>query len=52
MAMRTGIPVVIGKDLLILVTDGEEVIGDVTRVMAKYGSLAAGEDDHAPWCFT
>jgi hypothetical protein len=44
-AMRTAIPVDIGKCLLILATAGEEVIGDVIMVMVKDGLLAVGEDD-------
>jgi hypothetical protein len=43
--MHTAIPVAIGKNLLILATVGEEVIGDVIMVMVKDGLPAVGEDD-------
>jgi hypothetical protein len=43
--MHTGIPVDIGKCLLILATAGEEVIGDVITQMVKDGLQAVGEDD-------
>jgi hypothetical protein len=45
MVTHTAIPAVIGPLLLIRVTGGDEVIGDVTKTMENDGLPADGEDD-------